>query len=149
MVEVQMGQLARQNATSTQVKQFGEQMVTDHTQANQEPRQIAQQENLQLPAQPSSKDQATARQPGNLKGSAFDSAYSRDMVRDHQQDVADFHKEARSGQDPALTSFARDTSSERAAASAYGAGADAQIVLRRPAAMGCDAGEAFAVTRSI
>lgn len=44
-----------------------------------------------------------------LKGSAFDAAYARDMVKDHQQDVAEFRKEARAGQDPALKAFARKT----------------------------------------
>ena len=107
MAEVQMGQLAQQNATLPQVKQFGQKMATDHAQANQELQQIAQRENLQLPAQPNSKDMAGARQLGNLRGSAFDGAYSRDMVRDHQQDVADFQKEAQSGQNPALKAFAR------------------------------------------
>jgi putative membrane protein len=29
------------------------------------------------------------------------------MVQDHQEDVADFQKEATSGQDPALKSFAQ------------------------------------------
>jgi len=57
-----------------------------------------------LPAQPASKDISRF---SNLKGAAFDSAYTKDMVRDHQQDVADFQKEAQSGQDPALKAFAQ------------------------------------------
>lgn len=109
MAEVSLGQLAEQNAASPQVKQFGERMVTDHTQANQALRQIAQQENIDLPTQPASKDQATQRRLSGLKGSAFDAAYSHDMVQDHKQDIAEFQKEAQSGQDPALKQFARKT----------------------------------------
>jgi putative membrane protein len=31
------------------------------------------------------------------------------MIRDHQQDIADFRKEAESGQDPDLKAFAQRT----------------------------------------
>src|SRR4051794_16717488 len=104
LAEVALGQLAQQNGNSPDVKNFGQKMATDHAQANQELQQIVQQENLKLPAQPASKDISRF---SNLKGAAFDSAYMKDMVRDHQQDVADFQKEAQSGQDPALKAFAR------------------------------------------
>jgi putative membrane protein len=105
--EVSLGQLAQQNAESQQVKDFGQRMVTDHSQAAQELRQIAQQENLTLPTTPDSKDQALQKRLSELKGSAFDSAYTQDMVRDHKQDIAAFQREAQSGQDPALKSFAQ------------------------------------------
>jgi len=104
LAEVALGQLAQQNGNSPDVKSFGQKMATDHAQANQELQQIAQQENLKLPAQPASKDVSRF---SNLKGAAFDSAYTKDMVRDHQQDVSDFRKQAQSGQDPALKAFAQ------------------------------------------
>jgi len=104
LAEVALGQLAQQNGNSPDVKNFGQKMATDHARANQELQQIAQQENLKLPAQPASKDVSRF---SNLKGAAFDSAYTKDMVRDHQQDVADFQKEAQSGQDLALKAFAQ------------------------------------------
>ena len=43
LAEVQDGQLAARKGGSPQVKQFGQRMVTDHTQANDELQQIAQQ----------------------------------------------------------------------------------------------------------
>jgi putative membrane protein len=109
LAEVSLGQLAQQNGNSEQVKEFGQRMVTDHSQANQELQQIAQQENLTLPTEPGSKDQALQKRLNGLKGTAFDSAYAQDMVKDHQQDVAEFRKEAQSGQDPALKAFAQKT----------------------------------------
>ncbi len=107
--EVSLGQLAQQDATSTPVKQFAERMVNDHTQANQELQQIAQQENLTLPTTPDSKDQAEQKRLSGMKGSAFDSAYTKFEVRDHRQDIAEFQREATSGQDPALKAFAQKT----------------------------------------
>jgi len=106
LAEVELGRLAEKNASSANVKAFGQRMVTDHTQANQELMAIAKQQNLVLPKTP---DDATKSKMTSLaakKGSAFDQAYAADMVQDHQEDVADFEKEATSGQDPALKNFA-------------------------------------------
>jgi putative membrane protein len=109
LAEVSLGQLAQQNGSSQQVKDFGQRMVTDHTQANQELQQIAQTDNLTLPTTPDSKDQAIEKRLSALKGSSFDAAYTQDMVKDHQQDIAEFKREAQSGQDPALKAFAQKT----------------------------------------
>jgi putative membrane protein len=107
LAEVQLGQLAQQKAASPTVKQFGQRMVTDHSQANQALEQIAKQQNLTLPTQPDSQQQATIQRLQGLSGTAFDSAYTQDMVTDHHQDIADFQKEANSGQDPQLKAFAQ------------------------------------------
>jgi len=107
MAELQAGQLAVQRASSAQVKQFGERMVTDHTQANQDLQQVAQQDNLTLPAQPSATQTAEARRLSSLHGSDFDHAYIQYAVTDHRQDVAEFRREAQSGHDPALKGFAQ------------------------------------------
>ena len=105
--EVVLGRLATEKAGSEQVRQYGQQMVTDHSQANQELQAIAKQQNLTLPTRPDAASAATEQRLQSSSGTAFDSAYARDMVEDHQQDVADFQKEASSGQDPALKAFAQ------------------------------------------
>ncbi len=105
--EVALGQLAAQKAGSEKVRQFGQQMVTDHSQANQELKAIAQQQNLTLPSTPDSASKAMEKRLQASSGAAFDSAYTKDMVQDHQKDVADFEKEANSGQNAALKSFAQ------------------------------------------
>jgi putative membrane protein len=104
--EVAFGQLAKQNASAPAVKQFGEQMVTDHTQANQELMQIAKSQSLDLPKGLDAKHQAKERTLSTTKGTAFDKAYMQDMVQDHKEDVADFRKEAQHGRDPQLKAFA-------------------------------------------
>jgi len=109
MAEVKLGQLAVQNGSSDQVKQFGQRMVDDHSKANDELMGLASQENLMLPTSLNAKDQALVDRLQNMKGAAFDKAYMRDMVRDHQQDIADFQKEASGGSDAGLKSFATKT----------------------------------------
>ena len=41
-----------------------------------------------------------------LSGAQFDKAYMRDMVKDHQKDVAEFERESKMAKDPAVKSFA-------------------------------------------
>ena len=107
LAEVSLGKLATQKATSEKVRAFGQQMVTDHTQANQELMQLAQKEHLTLPKQPTAQQQADERKLRSENGPAFDTAYMRDMLQDHRKDVAEFQKEAQNGRDPGLKAFAQ------------------------------------------
>jgi len=109
MAEVSLAQLAQQNAQSPQVKQFAERMIADHTQANNELKQIAQQDNLTPPTAPDNKEASTQQRLSAMKGAAFDTAYMQHEVADHRQDIAEFQREAQSGQDPALKAFAQKT----------------------------------------
>jgi putative membrane protein len=109
MAEVQLGQLAQQNGQSQEVKDFGQRMVTDHTKANDQLRQVAQQENVTLPTSPSSHDQAEYNKMSKLHGEAFDKAYAKMMVNDHKKDITEFKREASMGSDPEVKNFASQT----------------------------------------
>jgi putative membrane protein len=109
LAEVKMGQLAQNKGTSDSVKKFGQRMVEDHTKAGDELKKVAAQENITLPDDVSAKDKATYDALSKLSGAAFDRAYARDMVKDHEEDVAEFNKEANGGQKPAVKDFASQT----------------------------------------
>jgi putative membrane protein len=109
LAEVELGQLATQKASSDQVKQFGQRMVDDHSKTNDQLKQIAEQEHVKLPTQPSAKARAVKAQLEKLSGSEFDQAYMKDMVKDHRRDVAEFEKESKNANDPALKNFAEQT----------------------------------------
>lgn len=109
MAEVKMGQLAAEKGSNEAVKKFGQRMVDDHTKANDELKDIASKENITLPTDLDAKDQAICDRLSKLSGEAFDKAYARDMVRDHQKDVAEFKREANSGKDDAIKGFASKT----------------------------------------
>ena len=109
MAEVKMGQLAQQKGTADSVKKFGARMVEDHTKAGDELKGVATSEKITLPTDMSAKDKATYDMLSKLSGAAFDRAYARDMVRDHEEDVADFNKEANGGHNPAVKDFATQT----------------------------------------
>jgi len=109
MAEVKLGQLAQEKGTSDSVKKFGQRMVEDHTKAGDELKRAAAQENIGLPGDISAKDKATYDSLSKLSGAAFDRAYARDMVKDHEEDFADFNKEANGGKNAAIKDFATQT----------------------------------------
>src|SRR4051812_38278805 len=51
LYEVQAGQLAAQKATSAEVKQMAQHIVTDHTQANEKLKSIAQTKAVDVPGE--------------------------------------------------------------------------------------------------
>lgn len=94
MMEVEMGKQAVQNGQSADVKKFGNRMVTDHSKANNELMALAKEEGVSLPG---------AKSAGKWKS---DKDYMAAMVKDHQEDLAEFQKEAQNGTDPDLKAFA-------------------------------------------
>lgn len=109
MAEVKLGQLAAEKATNPDVKAFGQQMVDDHTKANDNLKAVAQSENMTLPSDVNAKQQAMYDKLSKLSGPAFDKAYVNDMVKDHEEDVKEFQKESNSGKDPKIKDFASTT----------------------------------------
>lgn len=107
--EVQLGQLAQQKAGSDQVKQFGQRMVADHSKANEQLEQIAQQKNIRLPKTPDAKERAEKARLEQLSGDEFDKAYMAHMLADHKKDVAEFQKESSTARDPDVKNFASQT----------------------------------------
>jgi putative membrane protein len=106
MAEVEMGNLAQQKAQSPSVKDFGAQMVKDHAAANKKLKTLALSKNITLPAGPSVAELTAKSKLQSLSGQAFDKSYVRGMIKDHEEDIAEFKKEAASGQDPDARAFA-------------------------------------------
>ena len=109
MTEVQLGQLAADQGTSQDVKDFGAKMVTDHGKANDELKSIASSKGITLPDKLDAKHQAMVDKMNGLPGTAFDKAYVDAMVAAHKKDDTLFTKEASSGQDADIKAFAAKT----------------------------------------
>jgi putative membrane protein len=103
--EVQEGKLAEQKGDDT-VKSVGTRMVTDHTRANDQLRTLAQTQGVHVP---NSVDSTKTKQLHKLQGMSklkFDHQYLADQKRAHEKAIKLFTKEAHSGSDPELKSFA-------------------------------------------
>lgn len=100
--EVQLGQLAAQKGNTEDVKQFGQKMVDDHTKLGDQMKEVAEKEGINAPSGIPAKDKALEGKLRNLSGDAFDTAYIKAMVKDHQHDLSEFKKEADSGNDTSI-----------------------------------------------
>jgi putative membrane protein len=109
IAEVRLGHLAADKGLSEAVKRFGRRMVEDHTRSAEVLKEVAQKEGISAPMEMDAKQRAMFEELSKLTGAEFDKAYARDMVKDHQEDVADFTSEASGGQKSAMRSFASET----------------------------------------
>ncbi len=107
MAEVELGKLAAEKASNPDVKKFGQRMVDDHTKVNEQLKEVASSQGIDLPDKLTAKDEMTKEHLSKLSGEQFDRAYMSDMVKDHTQDVADFQRESNSATDPAVKQFAQ------------------------------------------
>jgi len=106
MAEVEAGKLAQKQASAAPVKSFAEHMVTDHTKANDQLKQIAMTKGTTLPTDMDRSHKRNIEKLGKLQGTEFDREYMKMMVADHKKTVSLFEKEAKSGKDPELKKFA-------------------------------------------
>jgi len=102
LAEVQLGQLAAQKASSQDVKDFGQKMVTDHTAFNNEMATVADSLGVMLPKKLSKEDQAEYDKLNAMSGDDFDKEYLAFMVKDHHKDLREFRMESVSASDATL-----------------------------------------------
>ena len=107
MMEVELGTMAVQNASSQDVKDFGRKMIDDHSKVNDELKSIAAAENVPVPAQLKTTNRDEVDKLSKLSGSDFDKEYINTMVEDHQKDIKDFEDMAQNAQSPDLKAFAQ------------------------------------------
>ena len=110
MMEVELGNIAQQNAASQRVKDFGSMMVRDHSAANQELTSFASRRNLTMNSDSLMnlhKSHIDALK--NKTGAAFDKAYMTMMVSDHKKDVSEFEKASKMCKDQECLAFASKT----------------------------------------
>ncbi len=109
IAEVQMGRLAVERGASPAVKAFGQQMVDDHSKANNEMTQLAARKHLQLPQEMTSGQKSEMEKLSKLSGAEFDKEYVDAMVKDHEHDVEDFQIQANKGNDADVKALAAKT----------------------------------------
>jgi len=102
IAEVELGKLAADKGSSDEVKAFGQKMVTDHTELNNEMAPIADSMGIRLPKTMNKEDQAEYDKLNGLSGNDFDMEYLTFMVKDHHEDLHEFRIESSTASDAAL-----------------------------------------------
>ena len=87
LAEITAGNMAALKASNDMVKQFGTQMVTDHTNAQSMLQNVANTTTYVLPTEPDSAHKAMAAQMNMMSGRMFDSTYMWAQVADHSATI--------------------------------------------------------------
>ncbi len=110
MTEVELSKVAQTKATNPRLKNFADMMVTDHSKANDQLKQLAATKNITLPANLSD---ASQKKLDNLNkktaGKDFDKAYIDDMLDGHKKAVDKLQKGSTDLKDADLKNFATQT----------------------------------------
>ncbi len=109
MMEVELGNLAQQQASNARVKAFGAMMVRDHSKANDELKKIAGDKQVSLPVEMSNHHQMMVDDLKKKSGKDFDKAYIDMMVDDHHEDIEAFKEAAGDAVDSDIRGFAGRT----------------------------------------
>ncbi|OZI21559.1 DUF305 domain-containing protein [Bordetella genomosp. 9] len=105
--EIEGSKLAQTKSSNPDVKKFAEQMIQDHTKANQELMALAKQKGYTPPNEPSIMQRTELKALSATSGTTFDKMYvSRIGVAAHEDTVKMFQKAASDAKDPDIKAWA-------------------------------------------
>lgn len=110
--EVQFSERAKEKAQSEQVREFANLMIQDHGRTNRELMKLAQRFHESGGPPYKRQDRSVKNSVAELsalQGVQFDRRYMDAMVKDHQESVRLFERQARSGKDAELKALAAKT----------------------------------------
>jgi putative membrane protein len=110
LFEIKAGDLVQQKARSSDYKQFGQMLKTDHTKTSDQIKSMAKNmPGLQLPADLDTAHKAKFDKLQSLSGAQFEDQFKNDAVAGHQDAIKLFEAYAQKGDNPDLKKFAQDT----------------------------------------
>ncbi|MFK0310342.1 DUF4142 domain-containing protein [Pseudomonas sp. NPDC090233] len=108
IAEVVTGNLAMEKSQNAEIKAFAQQMVTDHTKANQKLGDIARKLDISVPDEAALTDKVK-KMILEWREESFDKSYVNNQVDAHEKAVELFKKEAASSDKAELKAFASET----------------------------------------
>jgi putative membrane protein len=109
MKNAELGKLAVQRASATDIRQFGQKLWDEQTKTNDRLKELASQKNISVPGELDAKHQSQLDKLAKLSGPDFDKAFLKQQLKDQENQVRDFSDEAQAGTDPNIKTFAAST----------------------------------------
>lgn len=110
MAEIEAGKLAQNQSKNEQVQKFAQQMVDDHTKAQDELQQLAKANNVTVPTELDAKHKAQIKKLSGLSGEQFDKRYVAEAGgKDHKETRRLLQKAQTSAQNLELKAWAEKT----------------------------------------
>jgi len=107
--EVELGKLAQQKGHAQAVRDFGERMVSDHSQANDHLMRLGKDVSPSIPKDPDPAHKRMRDELNQPSGKDFDIAYMASQIQAHQKTANLLLWEISFGQSAELTKYAADT----------------------------------------
>ncbi|HLU88352.1 MAG TPA: DUF4142 domain-containing protein [Cyclobacteriaceae bacterium] len=109
LAETRMGQLAMDKGANLSVREFGEMMVTEHTEAQDQLALIAESLDILLPDTLATEQRVLHEQLSLLEDEAFDSAYISSQITAHREAQQIFQRQIDQGLNSRLHAYASNT----------------------------------------
>lgn len=109
MLEAHLGQMAQDQASSQDVKNYAQMLVTDHTSDYQALGALAAKDGFTVPNALDAVHNKMIAPFEKLKGTAFDSRYIHTMIAGHTEAIGVYTKEASDAQNTDVKSYASAT----------------------------------------
>jgi putative membrane protein len=106
MAEKELGQLAEERATRSEVKDFARQLRQDHEQANEQLTRIADQTQVTLPQEMDQQHRQTMDRMRGVRGAQFDRQFLQHVVQEHQQKIQQYQQMQQQAQHPEVRNYA-------------------------------------------
>lgn len=106
MLEAHFGQMALNQASGRNIKDFAQILVTDHTNDYQQLNRLSEKAGVTVPKAIDAKGNKTIATFEKLKGTAFDSRFIREMISGHEKAIDTYKKEISNGQNSDVKAYA-------------------------------------------
>lgn len=106
MTEAHFGQMAADQASSQDVKDYAQMLVTDHTSDYQQLSAAATKAGLTVPKGLDAAHDRMIAPFEKLKGATFDHRFVREMVTGHEKAIAEYKREINDGQNADIKAYA-------------------------------------------
>ncbi len=109
MTEAHKGQMAENQASAQDVKDFGQKIAQDSSNAYSQLLNVATKTGESVPRGIDVRHNPDIGQLSHLKGTQFDRHFAQAEIRDYQRTIAEFKREAEHGQDSDVKAYASNT----------------------------------------
>jgi len=109
VAEIQIGELAKKSTQNKAVHTLADELIKDHTQANNELQEKTRKLHFLLPVSTDTTHQSEVVSLSKLKDENFDQQFLKQLKMDHQKTISLFSDEATKGQCKELKDFAAQT----------------------------------------
>lgn len=106
VAEMALAELAQENASNKDVRNYAYHIQQDHELANETLQPIAEKHNVELPEEPNKMHKQQQERLSNLEGKAFDREYLKTMIEGHKKAIQKFEQQAQTAQDRQVKQYA-------------------------------------------